>query len=150
MRIRTVCAGVALFVLSTACGPSETEATGAQPEQTVVAETTPQRDDDCSLLAGVGPRLTAVDSWFGPDCLTVRSDAVLYVQNLGKYQHSFTISEEEFGTKPFLVDVNLPGGETKPKAVELEGVLTVGTYEYFCSFHGGMDGVIEVLAPSTG
>ena len=148
MRRRKIAgAALSLLALSTACG-SGAAATGAQDDPAeVAAAPSPQRDDDCPIVAGVGPQLTAIDNWFGPDCLTVRSDATLHLQNLGRYEHSFTISEESFGTKPFRIDVNLPGGDPDPKTVELKGVLEVGSYDYFCTFHGGMDGVIEVIDP---
>lgn len=148
MRMRSIGTGLVMFVLSTACASTATEAPAPQDEKVAAVAPTPQRDDDCPLVAGTGPRLTLVDNWFGPDCLTVRADAVLQVQNLGKYEHSFTISEESFGTKPFVVDVNLPGGNTKPKAVPLDGVLDAGTYDFYCTFHGSMDGVLEVIEPS--
>ncbi len=147
--MRIIPAALALLLFSTACGsPAAAPIAARNGEPTEIeAETKAQRDDDCPIVGGIGPRLALVDNWFGPDCMTVRSDATLYLQNLGKYEHSFTISEVEFGNKPFLLDVNLPGGDTKPRGVELEGLLEAGSYDFFCTFHGGMDGVLEVIDP---
>lgn len=145
--MRIIPAALALLLFATACGTSSGEPTAAQGAEPAVAEAEPQRDDDCPIVGGVGPRLAMVDNWFGPDCMTVRSDATLYVQNLGEYKHTFTISEVEFGSKPFLIDVEIAGGDTKPKAVELDGVLDAGSYEFFCNLHGSMDGVLEVIDP---
>lgn len=150
MRKRTVSAVVILFALLAGCGTSGSEPRSAPDGKQPEAAPAPQRDDDCQVLAGVGPRLAAVDNAFGPDCITVRSDAVLYVQNFGTYKHSFTISEEDFGSKPFLVDVTLPGRDTKPTLIDLSKDLEVGSYEFFCTYHGSMDGVIEVIAPVGG
>jgi plastocyanin len=146
-HMRNILALGILLVFGTACGSSTAAPTPEQEKEPVVAEAEPQRDDDCPIVAGIGPRLALVDNWFGPDCMKVRSDATLYVQNLGEYEHSFTISEVEYGSKPFLIDVNLPGGDTKPRAVELDGVLDAGSYEFFCTYHGSMDGVLEVIEP---
>ena len=145
--MKIVPAVLALLLFGTACGTSAAEPTAAQKDEPAIAEAEPQRDDDCPIVGGIGPRLAMVDNWFGPDCMAVRSDATLYVQNLGEYKHSFTISEVEFGAKPFLIDVNIPGGNSKPRPVELDGVLDAGTYDFFCTFHGSMDGVLEVIDP---
>lgn len=147
MRKRTAVAALILGAIVTGCGTSTAEPETPADDSAEIAAPAPQRDDDCSMLAGVGPRLAAVDNSFGPDCITVRSDAVLSVQNFGDYKHSFTISEADFGTKPFIVDVALPGGDTKPRQVTLAENLDVGSYEFFCTLHGSMDGVIEVIDP---
>lgn len=145
--MKVIAASLLLVASSVACGSSDS---GARPQNAQAApESSPEVHENCDLLGGVGPRLGAVDNSFGPDCLTVRSDAVLYVQNLGKYDHTFTISAEEFGKAPYTVDVELPGNNPKPRPVELSGVLDVGTYEFFCRLHGAMDGTIEVIAPTT-
>ena len=139
---------VIVVLVATACGsPAASPVAAQEQEKPEVVEAQPQRDDDCPIVAGVGPRLALVDNWFGPDCMTVRSDATLYVQNLGEYEHTFTISEAKFGSKPFLIDVTLPGGNTKPRPVALDGTLAAGSYEFFCRLHGGMDGVLEVIDP---
>lgn len=146
--MRVIAVSLVLLAGSVACGGPEAQRPAAAP---AVAEETaePRLHEDCDLAAGVGPRLAAVDNSFGPDCLTVRSDAVLYVQNFGTYDHSFTISEGELGRKPFTIDVHLPGRDTKPRPVELDGVLDVGTYDFYCKLHGSMDGTLEVIAPAS-
>lgn len=147
MRIFAI--GVLVAFAASACGsPTAAPATEAKADLAAAPDVEAQIDDDCPVLAGIGPRLAAVDNWFGPDCLQVRSDATLYVYNLGDYKHSFTISAETFGEKPFLVDVQLPGGDKKARPVELSDVeLSPGTYEYFCTYHGSMDGVLEIIEP---
>lgn len=146
MRKYLYLAGVAGVLLS-ACG--EPGSTRSSADQRPVAAASPARDADCNLLGGTGPRLAAVDNWFGPDCLIVRGDSTLYVQNLGEYKHSFTISRDSFRTKPYLLDIQLPGGDDKPRAAVLAETLDPGKYEFFCSYHGGMDGVIELIEPAT-
>ena len=145
--MKAIPAVLALLLFATACGTSAADQVTAQEDEPTAVEAEPQRDDDCPVVAGIGPRMFAVDNWFGPDCFAVRSDATLYVQNLGDYAHTFTISETEFGSKPYLIDVRLPGGDSKPRAVKLDGVLEAGSYEFFCNLHGSMDGVLEVIDP---
>jgi plastocyanin len=106
-------------------------------------------DDDCqNLTQSSSVELIAGDSFFGPECVTVKSDATLTLRNEGIRTHNFTISEGEFGTAPWLVHI---GDVVTRKSASTKGAIgdlvEPGIYEFFCSLHAGMDGVMEIVPP---
>ena len=82
---------------------------------------------------------------FAPECAVVVTNQGLRVRNLGVRAHTFTISEVVYKQTPFLVDVNVEGGEATETEFVLGDVLQPGAYTFFCSYHAGMDGELQVL-----
>lgn len=137
---------VALLALAAAaCGSSE----GSEivDKATEVAAPVAQIDDDCAnLSASNSVEIVAIDNYFAPECPIVKSSARIEVRNLGALKHSFTISEGEVGSSPWLLNIdNIEGGATKTSKTEVGEVLEPGTYEFFCKYHAGMDGLLEVV-----
>lgn len=93
--------------------------------------------------------LVAGDSWFGPECFTMKSNAKLRVRNVGQHIHNFVISEGEFRTSPWVVEIgDLQTGQlTMTSKKPLGEYLEPGIYEFFCLRHAGMDGVLELVEP---
>jgi plastocyanin len=142
---RVYCIPLLLALLATACGSSGgSEIVGKATE---VPAPVAQVDDDCAnLTASSSVEIVAIDNYFAPECPIVKSSARIEVRNLGALKHSFTISEGEFGTSPWVLNIDpIEGGKTKSSKGEIGEVLDPGTYEFFCKYHGGMDGVLEVV-----
>lgn len=106
-----------------------------------------QRDDDCvQITRGESAEIVALDNVFAPECPVLVSDQVFRVRNLGIRDHSFTISENPDDTQPFLLDLDdIEGGDVAETDGPLSDFLEPGTYEFFCKYHSGMDGVLELL-----
>lgn len=144
---------LALSLMAAACGgaasPKEREGQAAP-----AASPAPTRDDDCvQLTQHSTATIFAVDSYFAPDCAVVRTNAVLRVMNFGTAGHSLNISEGRFGTAPWLLDLDgvggtrIKGGEEQVTDGPISEFLEPGTYEFFCKYHAGMDGVLQVVTP---
>lgn len=107
-------------------------------------------DDNCSnLTQGMIVELVAGDGFFGPDCFTMKANAHLTVRNVGVRRHNFVVSEEEFRKAPWAVEIgNLERGQmTLTSESPIGDYLEPGIYEFFCNYHAGMDGVIEIVEP---
>lgn len=106
-------------------------------------------DDDCqNLTQSSSVELLAGDSFFGPECLTVKSSATLTLRNEGIRTHNFTISEGEFGTAPWLVHIgDVITRKSASTKVPIGDLVEPGIYEFSCSLHAGMDGAIEIVPP---
>lgn len=124
-----------------AAGTEEQAPAPPAPVETIPTE----RLTDCAQLTRSDrPVIVAVDNFFAPQCAIVKAGSELRVTNEGVRSHSFTISEEEFGKKPWMFDLDpIEGG------AEGRGELTLapGIYEFFCKYHLGMDGVLQVVEP---
>jgi plastocyanin len=163
MDYRKLLAALAVMgLLAAACGGGGTGAEPAGPAEAVeTAEPAPGgleplggyqegiRDDCHQLTQGETSEIIALDNVFAPECAVVVTDQVLRVRNLGVRDHTFTISEEVYEQKPFLVDVNVEGGEATETEFALGDVLQPGIYTFFCAYHAGMDGELQVLEAIT-
>jgi plastocyanin len=107
------------------------------------------RDDCLQLTRGETSEIIALDNMFAPECAVVVTNQVLRIRNLGVRDHTFTISEQVFKQTPFLIDVNVEGGESTETEFVLDDVLDSGVYTFYCSFHAGMDGELQVLEAIT-
>lgn len=103
------------------------------------------RDDCLQLTRGETSEIIALDNMFAPECAVVVTNQVLRIRNLGVRDHTFTISEQVFKQTPFLIDMNVEGGESSETEFVLDEVLDPGVYTFYCSFHAGMDGELQVL-----
>lgn len=158
-------AGVVLL-LGGACGGAKTPADTANATEESAAEETAQdpsqeavpapagagtgfaRAADCTLITrGETATIFSLDNSFAPDCVVLVSDQVLRVQNFGIRDHSLTISEQRDDQSPFLLDLEYEGETTAETEGALSEYLDPGTYEFFCKFHSGMDGVMNLLEP---
>jgi plastocyanin len=107
-------------------------------------------DDDCAMLTqALTVDLVAGDTWFGPECFTMKANAKLRIRNVGEKIHNFAISEGEFRTSPWAVEIgDLETGQlTMTSKKPLGDYLEPGVYEFFCLRHAGMDGVLELVEP---
>jgi plastocyanin len=145
---------VVAMLAAAACGTDAAEkGSGAPEEPTAVAEKEPNlssgRHTDCTTLTQQATvELVAVDNnAYAPDCLIIKSDALLKIHNVGFREHSFTVSKGDFGTAPWLFNLEVKGGKTEDSIEPIGEFLELGTYEFFCKFHAGMDGTIEVVEP---
>lgn len=149
-----------LFVALTAiaCGDSEPEVGSKTPEEQ--QPTTPNhqgparagsgtaRDDDCvQLTRGETAEIMVLDNVFAPECPVVVSDQILRLRNLGVRTHTFTISESQDDLAPFLLDLAIEGEKVLETETPLSQFVKPGFYEFFCKFHLGMDGVMQVVEP---
>lgn len=107
------------------------------------------RDDCLQLTRGETSEIIALDNMFAPECAVVVTNQVLRIRNLGVRDHTFTISEQVFKQTPFLIDMNVEGGESTETEFVLDDVLDPGVYTFYCSFHAGMDGELQVLEAIT-
>lgn len=141
-----------------ACGGSEPEASPKPPKKEEAGPTVSQgpfgagsgiqRDDDCvQITRGEIAEIVMLDNVFAPECPVLVSDQTLRLRNLGVRDHSLTISENQDDATPFLLDLTIEGQETLETETPLSDFVEPGTYEFFCKFHSGMDGVVEVLEP---
>jgi plastocyanin len=164
MDYRKLLAALAVIgLLAAACGGGGT-GSAAEPKATAEAEETAEpppgleplggyeegiRDNCLQLTRGETSEIIALDNMFAPECAVVVTDQVLRVRNLGVRTHTFSISEEVYKQTPFLVDVNVDGGEATETEFVLGDVLQPGAYTFFCSYHAGMDGELQVLEAIT-
>jgi plastocyanin len=88
-----------------------------------------------------------LDNVFAPECPVVVSDQILRLQNLGVRTHTFTISENQDDLAPFLLDLTIEGEKILETKTPLSAFVGPGFYEFFCKFHTGMDGVMQVVKP---
>lgn len=142
----------AVLVLFTgACAGSDAapERSPAAAPEPVPSVSPPGRDDDCTQLTqGVVAEIVAIDNTFAPDCVVVVTDQTIRIRNLGVRDHTFTISPDPRDLAPFLLDIEpIGGGEIEVSAGTLGDALEPGVYNFFCKFHSGMDGEMQVLAP---
>jgi plastocyanin len=106
------------------------------------------RDDDCvQLTRGETAEIVVLDNVFAPDCPVVVSDQILRLRNLGVRTHTFTISENQDDLAPFLLDLTIEGEKILETRTPLSQFVGPGLYEFFCRFHAGMDGVMQVVEP---
>lgn len=103
------------------------------------------RDNCTQSTQGGTSEIFALDNLFAPECAVLVTDQIIQVTNLGVRDHTFTISEQAFKQTPFLVDMNVEGGESSQTEFALGDVLEPGVYTFFCSFHAGMDGELQLL-----
>jgi plastocyanin len=84
------------------------------------------------------PKLVARDNYYSPKYLEVRAKpgTQISLKNIGAIIHGFMIPK-------FPYQSILNPGETKKITVPQNA--TAGFYEFFCPFHPGMRGTIEVL-----
>lgn len=153
---RCAVAGLAILLLGTvACGsPQDSDEAASRPVKRAVSvkesqpEPEPTRHHDCALLTqGLTVTFVATDNFFAPECATLRSDAKLTVRNVGVRPHTLTISEGDFGQKPWKFHLAVSGGKSVTSKGPLSDGLEPGTYEFFCTRHAGMDGVLIVMDP---
>jgi plastocyanin len=139
-----------------ACGGSEPEA--EPPEEGHAATPAPQglaragsgtgRDDDCiQLTRGETAEIVVLDNMFAPECPVLVSDQLLRLRNLGVRNHTLTISENQDDLAPFLLDLTIEGEKVLETETPLNHFVEPGFYEFFCKFHLGMDGVMQVVEP---
>jgi plastocyanin len=106
------------------------------------------RDDDCvQLTRGETAEIIVLDNVFAPECPVVVSDQILRLRNLGVRNHTFTISENQDDLPPFLLDLTIEGEKILETRAPFSHFLEPGLYEFFCKFHLGMDGVMQVVEP---
>ena len=153
MRKNNMLFVAAAMLTLVACGTTdavEKDARGAVETSTEEGSSPPPgRHTDCTILAQQAVvELVGVDSnAYAPDCMMMRSDALLKIRNVGFREHTFTVSEGDFGTAPWLFNLEVKGGKTEDSIEPIGEFLEPGTYEFFCKFHAGMDGTIEVVEP---
>jgi plastocyanin len=149
---------VTLALVAASCGggeepqPQADKGSEAEPQAEPALETLADAtlDDDCALLTQpLTVDLVAGDSWFGPECFTMKANAKLRVRNVGQHIHNFAISEGEFRTAPWAVEIgDLKEGQlTMTSEKPLGDYMEPGIYEFFCLRHAGMDGVLEIVEP---
>lgn len=164
MDYRKLLAALAVIgLLAAACGGGGT-GSAAEPKAPAEAEETEPasgglepmggfqegiRDNCLQLTRGETSEIIALDNMFAPECAVVVTNQVLRVRNLGVRAHTLTISEVVYKQTPFLVDVNVEGGEATETEFVLGDVLEPGAYTFYCSFHAGMDGEMQVLEAIT-
>jgi plastocyanin len=146
---------VALTAL--ACDGSEPEAGSKGPDDQPTAAdrqgpssagSGTARDDDCvQLTRGVTAEVVVLDNVFAPECPVVVSDQNLRLRNFGVRTHTFTISENQDDLAPFLLDLTIEGEKILETRTPLSQFVGPGLYEFFCRFHAGMDGVMQVVEP---
>lgn len=153
--MRRIARFVAVALLASACaGRTQASSDGgpaAEPDQEAPAspapvETIPEdRLTDCAQLTKSDtPLIVAVDNFFAPQCAIVKAGAELRVTNEGVRPHSFTISEQVFREKPWMFDLDPIEGSAEGRG---ELTLEPGIYEFYCKYHLGMDGVLQVVEP---
>jgi plastocyanin len=167
MRRITLATLAALALLGAACGggaetPAEAgndaeETTAEDAAQSTSEEAVPApagpgtgfaRAADCTLITkGETATIFALDNSFAPDCVVLVANQVLRVQNVGIRDHTLTISEQQDDQTPFLFDLEYEGETTVESDGPLSDSMGPGTYEFFCKFHSGMDGVMQVVEP---
>lgn len=108
------------------------------------------RDDDCvQMTRGEFAEIAVLDNLFAPECPVLVSDQILRLKSLGVRVHTFTVSENQDDMAPFLLDLTIEGGTVLENDRPLSEFVDPGVYEFFCKFHSGMDGVMQVVAPVT-
>jgi plastocyanin len=140
-----------------ACNGSEPGAVSKRPEDQPTtrdrqgparAGSGTARDDDCvQLTRGETAEIVVLDNVFAPECPVVVSDQILRLRNLGVRTHTFTISENQDDLAPFLLDLTIEGEKILETRTPVSQFVEPGFYEFFCKFHTGMDGVMQVVAP---
>ncbi len=106
------------------------------------------RDDDCvQMTRGEFAEIVVLDNLFAPECPVLVSDQILRLRSLGVRVHTFTISENQDDVAPFLLDLTIEGGTILETDRPLSEFVDPGVYEFFCKFHLGMDGVMQVVEP---
>lgn len=149
-RIAWLCA-VAMLAAGCAGGTEEngggSEGTEEDaPASPAVTQTIPtERLTDCAQLTkSDSPVIVAVDNFFAPQCAIIKAGSQVRVTNKGVRPHSFTISEGEFREKPWDFDL-----DPIQRGAEGRGEMTLapGIYEFYCKYHLGMDGVLQVVEP---
>jgi hypothetical protein len=106
------------------------------------------RDDDCvQMTRGEFAEIVVLDSLFAPECPILVTDQILRLRHVGVRVHTLTISENQDDAAPFLLDLTIEGGTVLETEEPLSAFLEPGVYEFYCKFHTGMDGVMQVVAP---
>jgi hypothetical protein len=146
---------VAPFVLLlafTACRSSEP---ATKPPEKDVAANGPAaagsgttRDDDCvQMTRGEFAEIVVLDNLFAPECPILVTDQILRLRHVGVRVHTLTISENQDDMAPFLLDLTIEGGTVLETDRQLREFVDPGVYEFYCKFHSGMDGVMQVVEP---
>jgi plastocyanin len=151
---RTFAPLLTIALTVTACGGTEPEAPPSEEAPTVASQepagagSGTARDDDCvHITRGEFAEITVLDNLFAPECPLVVSDQILRLRNLGVRVHTFTISENQDDSAPFFLDLTMEGDSVLQTESPLGNFVEPGLYEFFCKFHTGMDGVLQVLEP---
>lgn len=152
MSDRSVVAPLVLVLALTAmaCGDPEprddrTTATGQAPAR---AGSGTSRDDDCvQMTRGEFAEIVVLDNLFAPECPILVTDQILRLRSHGVRVHTFTISRNQDDLAPFLLDLTIEGETVLETDRPLSEFLDPGVYEFFCKFHLGMDGVMQVVKP---
>jgi hypothetical protein len=106
------------------------------------------RDDDCvQMTRGEFAEIVVLDNLFAPECPVLVTDQILRLRSLGVRVHTFTISENQDDMAPFLLDLTMEGGTVLETDRPLSAFVDAGVYEFYCKFHTGMDGVMQVVKP---
>jgi plastocyanin len=147
---------VVVVLTGMACGGSQPEAeppekgdpTAPAAQRPPRAGAAAGRDDDCiQLTRGETAEIVVLDNMFAPECPVVVSDQLLRLRNLGVRNHTLTISENEDDSPPFLLDLTIEGETVLETKTPLSQFVEPGFFEFFCKFHLGMDGVMQVVEP---
>lgn len=144
---------MALALTAMACGGPEPE---TQPPEKDAAATGPARagsgtarDDDCvQMTRGEFAEIVVLDNLFAPECPILVTDQILRLRHLGVRVHTLTISENQDDAAPYLLDLAIEGKQVLETGTPLSEFLEPGGYEFFCKFHPGMDGFMEVVEPA--
>ena len=150
-RLERHVALLALLLAFTACQSSKP--TTKPPETEVAAGPAgagsgTARDDDCvQMTRGEFAEIVVLDNLFAPECPILVTDQILRLRHLGVRVHTLTISENQDDMAPFLLDLTIEGGTVLETEEPLSEFLEPGVYEFYCKFHSGMDGVMQVVAP---
>lgn len=123
MRLLSI---IALAVLITSCGGSDSPVTGTTP----VTPTTPTTPAAPTVTTSVDMKSLA----FTPSVIQVSSGAVVTFTNSDGFNHNVTFANTAVGTT----------GNYSTGAKTLTMPTTAGTYPYQCTLHGGMTGSVTV------
>jgi plastocyanin len=69
------------------------------------------------------------------------------LRHLGVRVHTRTISENQDDLAPYLLDLTIEGRTVLETDRPLSEFVEPGVYGFFCKFHTGMDGVMQVVEP---
>jgi hypothetical protein len=141
-----------VLLLALACQSSEPT---TKPSEKAVAANGPAgagsgttRDDDCvQMTRGEFAEIVVLDNLFAPECPILVTDQILRLRHVGVRVHTLTVSENQDDRAPFLLDLTIEGGTVLETDRPLSEFVDPGVYEFFCKFHTGMDGVMEVVEP---
>jgi hypothetical protein len=139
-----------LALTAVACGSSEPE---TKPPESAAgpagAGSGMARDDDCvQMTRGEFAEIVVLDNLFAPECPVLVTDQILRLRHLGVRVHTLTISESQDDTAPFLLDLTIEREQVLEMRIPLSEFVEPGGYEFYCKFHPGMDGFMQVVEPA--